>query len=128
MTPDPRRRMEQELAHLVQRLGGIAGIPLVPGGDLVDVAAQSEARDVAAGIREQQVARARELHAALERMADGTYGKCTHCGDAIGAKRLAAIPWAERCTPCQHRHEHEAARAAHRGRCLSDVHPDDEGP
>jgi RNA polymerase-binding transcription factor DksA len=45
---------------------------------------------------------------ALDRMHAGSYGRCQDCGEAIGAKRLAAVPWANRCVRCQaewERHE-----------------------
>ena len=45
---------------------------------------------------------------ALDRMHAGSYGRCQDCGEAIGARRLAAVPWANRCVHCQaewERHE-----------------------
>jgi len=45
---------------------------------------------------------------ALDRMHAGSYGLCQECGEPIGAKRLAAVPWANRCVRCQaewERHE-----------------------
>jgi DnaK suppressor protein len=38
---------------------------------------------------------------ALERMEDGEYGECIHCGDPIQEKRLEAVPWARHCLRCQ---------------------------
>jgi RNA polymerase-binding protein DksA len=46
-----------------------------------------------------------DVEAALERIRDGTFGKCTDCGDAIDRERLAAYPTAKRCIPCQTRRE-----------------------
>jgi DnaK suppressor protein len=46
---------------------------------------------------EQQL---REVGAALERVAAGTYGRCSLCGRPIAADRLAARPTAERCIAC----------------------------
>ncbi|MFC4769534.1 TraR/DksA C4-type zinc finger protein [Effusibacillus consociatus] len=42
-----------------------------------------------------------EIDEALERMEDGTYGTCTHCGQAIPFERLQAQPAAEFCIDCQ---------------------------
>lgn len=39
--------------------------------------------------------------AALQRMAAGTYGACTRCGEAIGVARLRLLPTALHCTTCQ---------------------------
>jgi RNA polymerase-binding transcription factor DksA len=42
----------------------------------------------------------RQARRALERIADGTYGTCRECGDAIAPARLDAMPAAERCARC----------------------------
>lgn len=42
-----------------------------------------------------------EVEAALRRIAEGSYGECMDCGDAVGAGRLAAYPTALRCAGCQ---------------------------
>lgn len=46
-----------------------------------------------------------DVEAALERIRDGTFGKCADCGDAIDRERLAAYPTAKRCIACQTRRE-----------------------
>lgn len=54
----------------------------------------------------------RELEAARERLAAGTYGECIDCGSDIELERLRARPGAPRCITCQQRFEktHAAAR------------------
>ncbi len=42
---------------------------------------------------------------ALERLDGGTYGKCVDCATTLPDERLEAKPDAERCVPCQQRHE-----------------------
>ena len=42
-----------------------------------------------------------EIDAALERLAAGTYGVCTHCGGAIPVERLEFRPFAAGCVSCQ---------------------------
>jgi DnaK suppressor protein len=49
----------------------------------------------------------RGVEAALRRMGQGTYGECQECGQAISPARLAALPHAETCRPCQERREEE---------------------
>jgi RNA polymerase-binding transcription factor DksA len=41
-----------------------------------------------------------EIEAALERLADGTYGVCTVCGRPIPAGRLEVRPTATTCVGC----------------------------
>ena len=38
-----------------------------------------------------------EIDAALKRLDDGTYGRCTKCGREISRDRLEAMPWASLC-------------------------------
>jgi RNA polymerase-binding protein DksA len=38
-----------------------------------------------------------EIDSALQRIEDGTYGKCGVCGKEIGVERLEAYPWASLC-------------------------------
>lgn len=41
-----------------------------------------------------------ETRAALERIEDGSYGRCATCGGAIGRQRLLAFPAARLCIDC----------------------------
>ncbi len=38
--------------------------------------------------------------AALERIADGSYGTCAHCGSSIPVARLEALPHTKLCVVC----------------------------
>jgi DnaK suppressor protein len=38
-----------------------------------------------------------EIDKALQRIEDGTYGKCTECGKEIPVERLEVYPWASLC-------------------------------
>jgi DnaK suppressor protein len=40
------------------------------------------------------------VDAALARLADGSYGRCEHCGQPIAPERLAARPTATTCIGC----------------------------
>jgi DnaK suppressor protein len=43
----------------------------------------------------------RQIHRALSRIANGTYGVCLNCEEDISPKRMAAVPWAAFCIKCQ---------------------------
>jgi DnaK suppressor protein len=78
-----------------------------------DRAQASERQDLAFATRERLAARINRLAAALERLDNGTYGRCAVCGGPIEELRLAALPEAETCLRCQERREQaEAERAA----------------
>nr|MDQ2724224.1 TraR/DksA C4-type zinc finger protein [Actinomycetota bacterium] len=40
------------------------------------------------------------LGLAIARLDGGTYGRCGHCGRAIGDERLAALPSTTTCVAC----------------------------
>lgn len=42
-----------------------------------------------------------EVQQALQRIKQGTYGKCANCGRPIPEKRLEALPWATRDVKCE---------------------------
>ena len=44
--------------------------------------------------------RLEELDRAVARVADGTYGRCEVCGDAIAGERLEALPTTTTCVTC----------------------------
>jgi len=46
-----------------------------------------------------------EVEQALERIEQGTYGKCVDCGQPIPERRLEAIPWAARDVKCEEKLE-----------------------
>lgn len=50
------------------------------------------------------------IDAALERIEQGTYGRCTVCGDVIPEERLDAVPYATLCVACK-RDEERRERA-----------------
>lgn len=53
----------------------------------------------------REIEEIRDIEAALQRMASGTFGVCVECGEAIGAVRLEAYPTAKRCLGCQRAYE-----------------------
>jgi RNA polymerase-binding transcription factor DksA len=50
----------------------------------------------------------REIMDALERVKDGTYGKCEVCEKWIRKTRLSAVPHARNCIDCQRAAEADA--------------------
>ena len=51
-----------------------------------------------------------KITAALERLAEGSYGYCYECGEEIAGRRLRALPFAERCRDCEETREVEMNR------------------
>ena len=50
-----------------------------------------------------------QVREALQRIENGTYGKCVDCGRQIEDHRLRAVPWTPYCIEDQKRHDGEQA-------------------
>jgi len=48
-----------------------------------------------------------QIEAAIQRHKAGTYGRCAGCGEEIPLPRLQALPFAQRCAPCQEEWEEQ---------------------
>jgi DnaK suppressor protein len=66
-----------------------------------DQASADAQRDVAFALEERESADLVAIDAALQRIADGSYGLCVDCGVSIPTARLHANPTAMRCVDCQ---------------------------
>jgi DnaK suppressor protein len=100
---DLRAALEREGGELREQLAELTAAPRDP------MAAVSFGKRVGEGTSEAveriaQVDVARRLEAkladvdrALEKLDDGSYGRCDVCGRPIAPERLEAMPWATRC-------------------------------
>jgi len=75
--------------------------------DLEDEAFASVLEDLRIAEVSRDVAEARDIELAVDRLAKGTYGYCAECGQPIALERLRAYPAARRCHHCQERYERE---------------------
>jgi len=90
---------EREVAALMRQSGDGAG------DDQADAGSMTLERE-----QEMSLANnAREMldqgQHALDRLANGSYGTCESCGQAIGKLRLEAAPRATLCVPCKSKQE-----------------------
>ena len=72
-----------------------------PHADAVDLSICNATKEALVAQRAQNFGNLRLVELALERIQNGTFAECVACGDAIGLKRLQAIPSATRCIECQ---------------------------
>lgn len=108
-----RARMVQRRAELLQlaeqnEVKADVDHGNVTAADWPDRAAGETAERVWASLSDRERREVQEIEAALQRMADGTYGQCAGCGGAIGRGRLEAIPEAKLCVDCEERSEEAA--------------------
>ena len=87
--------------------GSLSNAPL----HLADLATDTFEQEVAVGLLESQQLVLGAIAKALDRLDDGTYGRCERCGKAIAKGRLEAVPYASRCVTCEQaaEQEHDAA-------------------
>lgn len=91
-------RLEGEVGALTQDLDDEGGVPTThmadEGSDVFDIERlQTLRRDL-----EERIT---QIELAQQRIADGTYGTCAHCGKRIPLERLEALPHATLCIDCQ---------------------------
>lgn len=67
---------------------------------LADMGTEEYLHDLTATLLENQEFLAGEVHAAVERLDQGTFGECESCGETIPRARLDAIPYARCCVQC----------------------------
>jgi RNA polymerase-binding transcription factor DksA len=84
-----------------ERYADIAGQVKDPGDESV----ASLLADLDIALVERQVGEIRDIEAARQRIAEGTYGICIDCGGEIEAERLKVYPTAKRCFACQSQRE-----------------------
>lgn len=66
-------------------------------------------REVSLGLLENDEFLVREIMEALDRIKDGSYGRCDACESWIHKERLRAVPHTRNCIDCQRRMEEEVA-------------------
>jgi DnaK suppressor protein len=79
--------------------------------DAADIASDYYERELAMGLSETERSRLQEVEDALERIENGSYGKCEGCGNLIASPRLEALPFAKLCIECQAQRENNKKTA-----------------
>ena len=72
---------------------------------MADVGTDTFGREVELTIASAGSETMKLIDEALERIEDGTYGKCQMCGCQVDMKRLEAVPYAHLCISCQSEEE-----------------------
>lgn len=114
-TPDQEQLVLLK-SMLEQRLRALESVEAAPASDAglpvpdvesspLDRATVRLLNDLSRETAGHQAAEVQVLRHALAKFADGSYGLCEGCGQAIGASRLLARPEARLCIACQTRTE-----------------------
>lgn len=110
---DKRKYFEQRLRQRQQELEQAVASTVAQAlasntNDTQDVADQAVAGYQKELLFSQGTVRSAQLRLvrqALARIADGSFGDCIRCYQAIGGKRIEALPWTPYCIDCQERIE-----------------------
>lgn len=103
-------KLEQERSRLRAAIGALAmASEELAAGQADEGRAGSEDADVASdlaeaeldlGLERSEQARLARVDEALNRLHDGSYGRCARCDRAIEVERLQSLPWTELCSSC----------------------------
>jgi len=74
-------------------------------GHAAELASDESERELSYGRMGSQTEELQEIAAALERIKDGSFGKCETCDGSIPKERLRAIAYARLCVKCQTKEE-----------------------
>ena len=77
-------------------------------GDLIDIANKNYEKKLMHDMSQNERNILELIDEALNRIEDGTYGKCAKCGIIIDEKRLEVIPYAVTCVDCKKNQEKQS--------------------
>ncbi|MGE5358261.1 MAG: TraR/DksA family transcriptional regulator [Bacteroidales bacterium] len=102
------RRRSELMGQLQATLRDVSATREVERHEVRDDMEQNEVEarhDVNAALLEIRAETLRRIDEALRRLAAHSYGCCVDCGRQIAVVRLAALPFATRCTGCEEERE-----------------------
>ena len=111
-----RRKLEEKHRQLVEEVG--KNVLYAKGReddsikDLGDQATTAYNREFLFELGNGDRRLLKEVVSALQKIDEGAFGACERCGEAIGDKRLEALPFARYCIECQRAVEEEERTAA----------------
>jgi DnaK suppressor protein len=103
---DRRREILSEVQSRIKdvRTEGASGVTT----GVVDAVETSEAdiqEDIEFALIQMKAETLQRINEALDRLEEGTYGRCFECGEDISEARLRALPFAVRCKDCEEARE-----------------------
>lgn len=85
--------------------GSLSDVPLHLG----DLGSHSFEEELTLGLLESEEQLLEEIDAALDRLDQGTFGRCMDCHREIPKERLQALPYARYCVPCTQKRQPRTA-------------------
>lgn len=98
-----RKRLNGDINHLADEAlhknhhdGNLSSMPL----HMADVGTDNYEQEFTLSLMANQGQALEEIGAALERLEDGSFGRCEECSGEIPPARLEALPYARYCVAC----------------------------
>ena len=88
--------------------GNLSNTPL----HLADLGTDTFEQEINLSLLENEEQQLEEVAAALDRIGQGTYGRCQECGGEIPAARLDALPYTPHCVDCARKLQAESGPPA----------------
>jgi RNA polymerase-binding protein DksA len=106
-----RHRRSELVREATGREAALRTIAEARESEIEERAQEEETARVLAHLEDRERSEIREIDAALDRIAEGSYGSCARCDGAIEIDRLAVLPATTRCVRCASAAERAAAGA-----------------
>jgi DnaK suppressor protein len=84
--------------------GNLSNMPVHLG----DLSSDTYEHEVAIGLLENEDKMLAQILLALNRLDNGTYGRCVQCGRDIPTERLQILPYTPHCVECAGRVQHQS--------------------
>jgi RNA polymerase-binding protein DksA len=100
-----RKRLSGDVSHLTDEAlrarggeasGSLSNAPLHPA----DLGTDNYEQELSMSLLQNQEQTLEEIADALERIKNGSFGRCEECGVEIPRARLQALPYARHCVAC----------------------------
>lgn len=121
-----KAKLQARRAEILQRKSELVAemIDDVPDrlGDTIDITTDEQLESHQLILETRLARELTEIDAALQRIADETYGECENCGDDIPPKRLEIHPLARHCVDCLEELETDQKRRYKRPGLLDEFH------
>jgi RNA polymerase-binding protein DksA len=100
-----RARLGDDVSHLAgealretggEASGNLSNTPF----HLADLASDNYEEEMTLGLLENQEQTLQQVRVALDRLDNGTFGRCEECGRPIAPERLQALPYTPHCIDC----------------------------
>jgi DnaK suppressor protein len=102
-------KKERIVTKLSQFISESKEVEMNVAQDLVDKAESSYTKEFLLSLSDTERDQLILIDEALRRLERDGFGLCQLCGQEIGKKRIAALPWTPTCINCQQKAEEESA-------------------